>query len=218
MLQQLSAGQVSPEVPINESFDTLGAFAVFGRRPAAESGLTWAYHGGTWSGLAISDGTVTLTNGTTNYIVAARATGAVTVATTTTNWNDTTAYARLHAVVTSGSVITTVTDHRAGLWGSHGTSQRPPRVSADRGDTAQTLTAGTDAPTQRWATTLTANRIVTLSTTGAVNGDRFRVVRTGLGSFTLDVGGLKTIPSATAAWVDVEYDGSAWRLTGYGTL
>lgn len=86
------------------------------------------------------------------------------------------------------------------------------------GDADVTLTAGSNFPTIRYATTLTANRTVTLSTTGARNGDKFRVSRTGLGAFTLDVGGLKTIPSATAAFVDVEYDGTAWRLTGYGTL
>jgi len=91
-------------------------------------------------------------------------------------------------------------------------------VSADRGDTSQTLTVGADAPIQRWASALGANRTVTLSTTGALNGDRFRIVRTGLGAFTLDVGGLKTIPSATAAFVDVSYNGSAWVLTGYGLL
>lgn len=90
-------------------------------------------------------------------------------------------------------------------------------VSADRGDADQTLTVG-DAQIQRWATALTANRTVTLSTTGAIAGDWFRVVRTGLGAFTLDVGGLKTIPNATAAFVDVTYNGSAWVLTGYGTL
>lgn len=91
-------------------------------------------------------------------------------------------------------------------------------VSADRGDTSQTLTVGTDEPRQRWATNLTANRTVTLSTTGAKNGDAFRVVRTGLGAFNLDVGGLKTIVGALAAFVDVGFDGTAWRLTGYGTL
>jgi hypothetical protein len=91
-------------------------------------------------------------------------------------------------------------------------------VSADRGDSSQTLTVGTDSQIQRWATALTANRTVTLSTTGATNGDWFRVVRTGLGAFTLDVGGLKTIPNATAAAVDVAYDGTAWRLTDYGLL
>lgn len=91
-------------------------------------------------------------------------------------------------------------------------------VSADRGDTSQTLTVGTDAQIQRWATALTANRTVTCSTTGAANGDSFRVVRTGLGAFTLDVCGLKTIASATAASVDVAYSGSAWVLTGYSPL
>lgn len=218
MLQQLTAGQQSPEVPINESFDALGAAALFGRRHAAVSGLTWAFHGGTWSGLTIADGTVLLSNGVTNYVVAHRTTGVVSSSTGTTNWADTATHARLHTIVTAGSAITTVVDHRAGLWGSHGPADRPRRVSADRGDTAQTLVVGTDASTQRWATTLSANRVITLSTTGAVGGDRFRIVRTGLGAFTLDVGGLKTLPSATAAWADVEYTGSAWVLTGYGTL
>lgn len=91
------------------------------------------------------------------------------------------------------------------------------QVSANRGDTSPTLTM-LDAEIQRFATTLTANRTVTLPATGGYNGKSFRIVRTGLGAFTLDVGGLKTIPSATAAWVDVAHDGSAWVLTGYGTL
>lgn len=82
----------------------------------------------------------------------------------------------------------------------------------------QTLTPGADAIVNHWSAALTANVTVTLDTTGAVKGDRFRVVRSGLGAFTLDVGGLKTIPSATAAWVDVQYSGSAWVLTGYGAL
>lgn len=89
-------------------------------------------------------------------------------------------------------------------------------ISADRGDASVTLNAGTDVEIQRFATELTQNRTVTLGTGGA--GARFRIVRTGLGAFTLDVGGLKTIPSATAAWVDVGHTGTAWILTGYGTL
>ncbi len=92
------------------------------------------------------------------------------------------------------------------------------QVSSDRGDNNVTLVALVDERIQIFATTLTANRTVTLSTTDAANSDRFRIVRTGLGAFTLDVGGLKTIPSATAAFVDVHYNGSAWVLTGYGTL
>jgi hypothetical protein len=95
-------------------------------------------------------------------------------------------------------------------------SRPQPFVSADRGDASVTLNAGSDVPVQRFATTLTANRTVTLGSGG--NGSTFRVVRTGLGAFTLDVGGLKTIPNSTAAFVDVHHDGSAWRLTAYGTL
>lgn len=91
-------------------------------------------------------------------------------------------------------------------------------VSADRGDASVTLTVGVNEPIQRFTTALSTNRTVTLATTDAKNGDTFRVVRTGLGAFTLDVGGLKTIPSATAAFVDVAYNGSAWVLTAYGTL
>ncbi len=90
------------------------------------------------------------------------------------------------------------------------------RMSADRGDASVTLKPGTDVFIQRFATTLTANRTVTLGT-GHL-GAYFRVVRTGLGAFTLDVGGLKTIASATAAFVEVAHDGTAWRLIGYGAL
>ena len=90
-------------------------------------------------------------------------------------------------------------------------------VGTDIGDADITLTVG-DAPIQLYDTTLTANRTVTLSTTGATNGDKFRIVRTGLGAYTIDVGGLKTMPSATAAYVEVSFNGTAWILTGYGTL
>ncbi len=96
--------------------------------------------------------------------------------------------------------------------------QLPIGVSVNRGDNSVTLAVDVDAPTQRFTTALTANRTVTLSAKNAFNGAKFRVVRTGLGAFTLDVGGLKTIPNATAAFVDVEYTGTTWVLTGYGTL
>lgn len=91
-------------------------------------------------------------------------------------------------------------------------------VSPDRGDANVTLTVGTDHEVQRFATTLTANRTVTLPTTGGYNSARFHIVRTGLGNFTLAVGTLKTLASATAAWAEVMHDGTAWRLIGQGTL
>jgi len=95
-------------------------------------------------------------------------------------------------------------------------------VSGDRGDASFTLTKSAlgDETVQMMETALSQNRTITLDTASAdlYEGARFRVVRTGLGAFTLDVGGLKTIPSATAAWVEVMWNGAAWKLVGYGLL
>lgn len=113
--------------------------------------------------------------------------------------------------------------------GNHATSSTgkninfPEGVSPNRGDISVTLVPGVDYETQYFRTNLTANRTVTLSTTNARNGSRFRVIREGVGAFTLDVGGLKTIPSATKAFVDVVFTvdpaiGDFWVLAGYGTL
>jgi hypothetical protein len=113
-LQQLSASQVSPEVPINENAITLAPSALFGVRQPATTGLTWAYNGGMFNGVTVTDSVASLTASTTNYIVAARATGVVSVSTATTNWNDTITYARLYQVVTAASSITSFTDHRQG--------------------------------------------------------------------------------------------------------
>lgn len=94
-------------------------------------------------------------------------------------------------------------------------------VSADRGDSNQTITAGTDAPIQRWATALTADRTVTLSTTGAVNGDAFTVKRSGGdtgGPWNLNVGTGPLKALLAGEWCDVVYNGSAWELLRHGTL
>lgn len=90
--------------------------------------------------------------------------------------------------------------------------------SGDRGDANITIVVAVDEEEQRFATNLTANRTVTLSATNIHKGAKFRVTRTGLGAFTLDVGGLKTIPAGTAAFVDVEHDGTAWRYMAFGNL
>jgi hypothetical protein len=119
-LQQLTSSQASPEVPINENFETLSWSGIFGKRQAASSGLTWAFHGGYWGGTSVSDGTVTLTNAATNYVVALRSSGAVSVSTSATNWNDTGTYARLYQLTTAGNVVTATQDHRAGAGGAFG--------------------------------------------------------------------------------------------------
>lgn len=65
---------------------------------------------------------------------------------------------------------------------------------------------------------LTADRAVTLGTTGAAAGMWRRVVRTGAGAFNLNVGTGPLKALATNTWADFHYDGSAWRLTAYGAL
>ena len=94
-------------------------------------------------------------------------------------------------------------------------------VSADKGDAAATLTVGVSEATSIWATAITADRAVALSTTGARNGDRLRIVRTAsaTGAFDLNVGTgpLKAMDTA-GSFCDVEYNGSAWVLTAYGVL
>lgn len=64
--------------------------------------------------------------------------------------------------------------------------------------------------------TLTADRILTLSTTAAEAGSALRVTRTGGGAFNLSIGGLKNL--ATNTWAEAVFDGAAWYLAGHGVL
>lgn len=90
----------------------------------------------------------------------------------------------------------------------------------DRVDQDITLTAGSSRPIQRYnpASPLTANRTVTLSTTGAWEGATFRIVRGSAGAFDLNVGSGPLKVLAVNQWCDVAYTGSTWVLTAYGSL
>jgi hypothetical protein len=85
-------------------------------------------------------------------------------------------------------------------------------------DAAFTLTPGTSPEETRHTGTLTANRAVTLSTTGAYAGERFKITRTGGGAFTLDIGTGPLKSLATNQWCEVTYDGTAWYLSAFGAL
>lgn len=91
-------------------------------------------------------------------------------------------------------------------------------VSADKGNADATLTPGTSEHTNLWATTLTADRTVTLATSNVQAGARFRIVRTAAGAFNLNVGTGPLKALAASEWCDVEYNGSAWLLTAFGSL
>jgi hypothetical protein len=97
-------------------------------------------------------------------------------------------------------------------------------VNPDNGDASVTVTAALDAETQRWNTPLTANRSFNANRTGAIPGDRFKIVRGAgaTGAFNLDVkensNTLKTL-TAAGQWCVIEYTYlGAWVLVEYGTL
>lgn len=97
---------------VNENFDAASPAMLYGRRASATTGLTWGYYGGRYKSNLIANGTVTLTPSATNYIVASKATGAVSVSTSTTNWNNRAGYERLYQVVTNANGIGNYQDHR----------------------------------------------------------------------------------------------------------
>lgn len=109
--------QASKEVTANAFFDAASPATVYGRRASTSSGPTWGYYGGNVTKSdgtlgQISNGTLTLTASTTNYIVALKSTGVVSVSTTNTNWNNTTDYWRLYSVVVGVSTVSSYTDSR----------------------------------------------------------------------------------------------------------
>lgn len=138
----------------NENFDAVAAAGTYGKRAPAVAGLTWAYYGGRGFGNTIADGTATLTASTTNYVVANRTTGAVSVATTTTNWNDTTNYYRLYLIVTGSATITTATDYREFTGGAApGSGMSNPMTTAGDLIYGGTPSSGVAPPTRLAATT-----------------------------------------------------------------
>jgi len=140
-MQTISSSQASPEVPINENFATVTPAKLYGLRQPATSGLTWGFYGGRFNGVAVSDGTVALTASTTNYVVAHRTTGAVTSATTTTNWLNTTTYLQLYSAVTGATTVTSYIDFRQAFGEAVGSASAPDQVvNAQTGTTYNYVT------------------------------------------------------------------------------
>ena len=116
----VATGQGDQVTAVNALLDACSTAALFGRNNATSTGLTWGFHGGhptlsTGAIATIASATVALTASSTNYVVALKSSGAVSVATTTTNWNNTADYWRLYIVTTNatGPVPTTgIVDYR----------------------------------------------------------------------------------------------------------
>lgn len=95
-------------------------------------------------------------------------------------------------------------------------------VSADHGDASAILYPRQDVPVQLWGTTLTGNRTITIgeATAGSKNGDRFLIVRSAIGSFTLTVNTIDSLSLAASQWAEIRFDINvdAWRTVAKGSL
>jgi hypothetical protein len=174
ILQQWLSAQANPEVVVNENFTALEHVAVYAKDATTTTGLTWGYLGGRWGGFAVTAGTLTLTASSTNYVVAARATGVISTSTVSTNWDNTTSYARVYKLTTGTATVTAEEDHRTGASGIIGAPIATTPTTAIPiacSDETTALTTGAAKVTFRmpFAMTLTAVRAsVTTAPTGSV--------------------------------------------------
>lgn len=116
-LDLIAVAQASKEVTANALFDAMSPAAIFGRREAGCSGLTWAYYGGwmyTTGGTLqqIQNGTVTLTASANNRVEVDNA-GSVFAH---TNATFTPGRLPLYLVVAGTASVTSWQDYRALPW------------------------------------------------------------------------------------------------------
>lgn len=115
-----SGNPADPFPIVNAGLDVLKHQEVYAEDPTNLDPLVYSYLQGRWGGIAIAADDEALTDDATNYIVVDRVTGALSVSTSNTNWNNQSAYARVARIVTASGARTDVEDYRAGPGGVHG--------------------------------------------------------------------------------------------------
>lgn len=219
-----SPPQAQAEVVLNEALETLDTVSVYGKKHSTTTGLTWGYYGGRWGGISVADGTLTLTNAATNYIVVLRSSGAISVSTSATNWDATAAYARVYKLTTAGSVVTATEDHRAGTYGVLGGIAREREINSQSGTYAfvagdsRTIVLHPSADTSARTFTIPANssvayplgtQLMVINQNGAgvvtiaITTDTMRLAGAGTtGSRSLAANGIARINKITATeWI-----------------
>ena len=173
-LDQVTSTAIQREATINALLDAASPSTIFGRRASTCAALVFGYYGGRLDGSSVANGTVTCTASNTNYVVVNRSTLAVSVATSTTNWNNTTTYGRAYKIVAGGSTLTSYEDHRLGAGGilsPVAATAAAKVIQVACSDQTTALTTGTAKVTFRmpYAMTLTAVRasLNTVSSSGA---------------------------------------------------
>ncbi len=195
----------------------LSMSAVFDENSATTTGLTWGYKGGLFRNdntiTTIAAGTVSLTNGTTNYIEIGTDGVVYVVASAFTSGR-----APIRTVVTSGGVQTTSTDKRA--WFSAGMTAYPSLVDKLKVTVNATVnildlfekTTGVDP------TTTYPIKVAIPDGTGLTWRTRSATVLSGTGSFTLaDATGYWGLPTLDASSYEV-YVYAIWSTADSGLV
>lgn len=143
---------------VNNALDVYQHQEVYAIDPTQSLLLTFYYLGGSWGAFDVSNGSVALTNNAENYIVVERSTGTLSAATTTTNWNNLTSYARVYHITTLSGARSVTRDRRAGPGGVHG--------QADIASSTAALLI-TEAGSSRGVTTADSGAYIRFTGTGA---------------------------------------------------
>lgn len=177
VLQQWEQAQADPQVVVNENFEALEHMAVYGKDATTTAGLTWGYLGGRWAGHVVAAGTVALAANSTLYVVVARASGVLSVSSSSVNWNNTAAYARVYKLTTGPATVTAAEDWRAGGAGVHGQGDASggggstvTAVPIACSDESTPLTAGTAKVTFRMPFAMNLSAVRASLTTAQASG------------------------------------------------
>jgi hypothetical protein len=122
------------------------------------------------------------------------------------------------AAGTAGSMNLTYVDQRL-------VANRPPKLGTDLTDANATIQVSQGNRRTVPAATLTANRQVTLSATGATSGEVIVIDRLGTEAFTLAIinggpgaGTKYTFPSGVARLATFTFDGTNWSLNSHWAI
>lgn len=110
----------SPEVQMNENFETMTWAGTYGHNAEADTGLTRGYHGGRWGGFSVSDVAHTFGTNTTTYVSVKLSDGSLDFNTANTHYNDSANYARVEIVVSLLTTLFSATSDRGGPGGVFG--------------------------------------------------------------------------------------------------
>lgn len=105
---------------MNQFMDNLEFGTVYSLKHEDIDGLDIGTWGGRWGGFAVDEEEYSLNDNADNYLVVLRSTGVLSHSTSSTNWSNTTSYARVYKITTLSGAISAIEDHRAGPGGVHG--------------------------------------------------------------------------------------------------